>query len=58
LWLKAIVRELLEHRMYQALLRMSPGLEERLNTGSEQDVHYVADMVSVYPIDWPDRSLN
>ncbi|TEB38826.1 hypothetical protein FA13DRAFT_1785110 [Coprinellus micaceus] len=37
--------ELLEHRMYQALLRMSPGLEERLNTGSEQDVHYVADMI-------------
>ena len=34
--------------MYQGLLLMSPGLEERLNTGSEQDVHYVADMVSVY----------
>ncbi|TEB39957.1 hypothetical protein FA13DRAFT_1618760 [Coprinellus micaceus] len=37
--------ELSEHRMYQALLLLSPGLEERLNTGSEQDVHYVADMI-------------
>jgi hypothetical protein len=41
------VSELSEHRMYQALLLLSPGLEERLNTGSEQDIHYVADMVRV-----------
>lgn len=39
------LREISEHRLYLALLAMSPGLEERLNTGSEQDLHYVADMV-------------
>lgn len=38
--------ELSEQRLYSSLLRLSPGLEERLNTGSDQDLHYVADMVS------------
>lgn len=45
LTLNAGPRELSEHRLYLALLGMSPGLEERLNTVSEQDIHYVADMV-------------
>lgn len=34
-----------EHKLYQGLLALAPGLEERLNTGSDNDVHYVADMV-------------
>ncbi|KAJ3525405.1 hypothetical protein NMY22_g10591 [Coprinellus aureogranulatus] len=36
--------ELSEYHIYGELLKLSPGLEERLNTGSEQDLHYVADM--------------
>jgi hypothetical protein len=40
-------RELSEHRQYQQLLALSPGLEERLNTGTEGDLRYVADMVSI-----------
>jgi hypothetical protein len=40
--------EISEHRLYQALLKLSPGLEERLNTGSENDIHYVANMVSYH----------
>ncbi|TEB31337.1 hypothetical protein FA13DRAFT_1754812 [Coprinellus micaceus] len=38
--------EISEHRMYLALLKLSPGLEERLNTGSANDLHYVADMIT------------
>ncbi|KAJ3522557.1 hypothetical protein NMY22_g11843 [Coprinellus aureogranulatus] len=38
--------ELSEHKLYQELLALSPGLEERLNTGSDSDVHHVADMIS------------
>jgi hypothetical protein len=34
-----------EHRLYTALLAMSSGLEERLNTGTEEDLIYVATMV-------------
>lgn len=40
--------ELSENRIYSELLKLSPGLEERINTGSEQDLHYVADMVSFF----------
>lgn len=35
-----------EHRLYTSLLTLSPGLEERLNTGTEEDLIYVASMVS------------
>ncbi|KAJ3534587.1 hypothetical protein NMY22_g6866 [Coprinellus aureogranulatus] len=38
--------ELSEYRIYRSLLKLSPGLEERLNTGSEEDLHYVADMIT------------
>ncbi|KAJ3518520.1 hypothetical protein NMY22_g13631 [Coprinellus aureogranulatus] len=38
--------ELSEHRLYRDLLSIVPGLEERLNTGPEQDLNYVADMIS------------
>ncbi|TEB34539.1 hypothetical protein FA13DRAFT_1753579 [Coprinellus micaceus] len=38
--------ELSEHRLYTALLAMSPGLEERLNTGTEEDLIYVATMLT------------
>ena len=38
-------RETAEHRQYERLLGLSPGLEERLNTGSEGDLRYIADMV-------------
>ncbi|KAJ3504855.1 hypothetical protein NMY22_g17779 [Coprinellus aureogranulatus] len=41
--------ELAEQRLYTSLLKLSPGLEERLNTGTEQDLHYVADMVRFAP---------
>lgn len=37
--------EVSEHRVYQQLLALSPGLEERLCTGSDQDIFYVAEMV-------------
>ncbi|KAJ3535083.1 hypothetical protein NMY22_g6646 [Coprinellus aureogranulatus] len=38
--------ELSEHGLYCSLLKLSPGLEERLNTGTEQELHYVADMLT------------
>ncbi|KAJ3521526.1 hypothetical protein NMY22_g12276 [Coprinellus aureogranulatus] len=38
--------ELTEHKLYKALLSLSPGLEERLNTGSDNDIHYVAEMIT------------
>ncbi|TEB33309.1 hypothetical protein FA13DRAFT_1627468, partial [Coprinellus micaceus] len=38
--------ELSDHRQYQQLLVLSPGLEERLNTGTEGDLRYVADMIT------------
>ncbi|TEB25444.1 hypothetical protein FA13DRAFT_1637543, partial [Coprinellus micaceus] len=39
-------RQAAEHRLYIALLAMSPGLEERLNTGTEEDLIYVATMLT------------
>ena len=39
--------ELKEHEIYKQLLALSPGLEERLCTGSDQEIHYVSDMVRV-----------
>ncbi|TEB03971.1 hypothetical protein FA13DRAFT_1723520 [Coprinellus micaceus] len=41
-----IFSDLAEQRLYSSLLKLSPGLEERLNTGSAQDLHYVADMIT------------
>ncbi|KAJ3506635.1 hypothetical protein NMY22_g17185 [Coprinellus aureogranulatus] len=38
--------DLSEYRLYQSLLSLAPGLEERLNTGPEQDLAYVADMIT------------
>lgn len=40
-------REGREHRVYKELLRMVPNLEERVMTGSEQDLIEVADLVSI-----------
>jgi hypothetical protein len=37
--------EVQEHRIYTALLALSPTLEERLCTGSEQELYHIADMV-------------
>ena len=42
-------RERREHGVFQKLLQMVPGLEERLLNGSEEDIVFVADMVSRYP---------
>ncbi|KAH6897566.1 hypothetical protein BKA70DRAFT_1438169 [Coprinopsis sp. MPI-PUGE-AT-0042] len=36
--------ELKEHRIYTSLLALSPTLEERLCTGSEQELFHIADM--------------
>ncbi|TEB36975.1 hypothetical protein FA13DRAFT_1622502, partial [Coprinellus micaceus] len=38
--------ELSHHGQYQQLLALSPGLEERLNTGTEEDLCYIADMIT------------
>ncbi|KAH6909500.1 hypothetical protein BKA70DRAFT_1102424 [Coprinopsis sp. MPI-PUGE-AT-0042] len=38
--------ELQEHRIYTALLSLSPTLEERLCTGSEQELFHIADMIT------------
>ncbi|KAJ3529763.1 hypothetical protein NMY22_g8865 [Coprinellus aureogranulatus] len=38
--------ELLYLKLYRELLALSPGLEERLNTTSEQDMIYVANMIT------------
>ncbi|TEB38586.1 hypothetical protein FA13DRAFT_1619883, partial [Coprinellus micaceus] len=35
-----------EHDVYNQLLTLSPTLEERLNRGSEQEVFYIADMIT------------
>ncbi|KAF6744232.1 hypothetical protein DFP72DRAFT_826256 [Ephemerocybe angulata] len=38
--------ELTEHKIYKQLLGLSPSLEERLSTGSEHDIFYIADMLT------------
>jgi len=38
-------RERREHRVFQLLLQMIPGLEERLVEGSEENVIHVAELV-------------
>ncbi|KAH6913576.1 hypothetical protein BKA70DRAFT_1370033 [Coprinopsis sp. MPI-PUGE-AT-0042] len=35
-----------EHRIYTRLLALSPTLEERLCTGSEQELYHIADMIT------------
>ncbi|KAH6909378.1 hypothetical protein BKA70DRAFT_1371904 [Coprinopsis sp. MPI-PUGE-AT-0042] len=37
--------EILEHDIYEQLLGLSPGLEERLCNGSEQDIFHVAELI-------------
>jgi hypothetical protein len=38
-------RQRREHRVFDALLQMVPGLEDRLLNGAEEDVMHVAEMV-------------
>ncbi|KAJ3540837.1 hypothetical protein NMY22_g4128 [Coprinellus aureogranulatus] len=45
--------DLVEQRLYAQLLELSPGLEERLNVGSEEELHYIANMASVSLITIP-----
>ena len=40
-------RERREHRVFQELLRLVPGLEERLLHGSEEEVDIVAELVNL-----------
>lgn len=35
------------HQMYKQLIALSPGLEERLNKGTEQEIFYIAEMVHI-----------
>ncbi|KAF6741164.1 hypothetical protein DFP72DRAFT_1084751 [Ephemerocybe angulata] len=37
-------REKREHRIFQDLLRLSPGLDQRVMRSSDQELHYIADM--------------
>lgn len=41
-------RELREHTIYRELLALSPDLEKRLCTGTDEDVFHIADLVSSY----------
>ncbi|KAF6745743.1 hypothetical protein DFP72DRAFT_823847, partial [Ephemerocybe angulata] len=38
--------ELVEHRVFRQLLDLSPGLEERLSSGTDRDAFYAADMLT------------
>jgi hypothetical protein len=38
-------RERREHRIFRVLIRMVPGLEERLMDGSDEDVVHIAELV-------------
>lgn len=40
-------REQKEYSVFQAILQAIPGLEVRLLNGSEEDIRYIADLVSV-----------
>ncbi|KAJ3512638.1 hypothetical protein NMY22_g15272 [Coprinellus aureogranulatus] len=39
-------QEMREHRVFQELLRLSPGLDERVLQSSPNELHYIADMVN------------
>jgi hypothetical protein len=43
--LDSIGRERREHRVFQQLLQMVPGLEERLLEGSDEDVIHIGELV-------------
>jgi hypothetical protein len=43
-------REQREHRIFQELMRVVPGLEGRLAEASEEDVGMLAELVSYQPI--------
>lgn len=40
-----VTRQQREYAVFQKLLKSIPGLEERLLTGSETEIHHVADLV-------------
>jgi len=44
-----MLREWREHRVFDQLLRMVPGLEERLQIGSDENVLHIAELVC--PVD-------
>lgn len=41
------ISDIQEHKIYTSLLSLSPTLEERLCTGSEQELFHIADMVRI-----------
>lgn len=41
------LRERREHKVFQELLKLVPGLEERLMTGSDDEVAITSDLVSL-----------
>jgi hypothetical protein len=47
-WLLTFTRERREHRVFQALLHMVPGLEEHLVGSLEEEIRMVADLVSLH----------
>ena len=44
-------REHREHGIYICLMQMIPGLEERLMSGSDEDVFYVAELVRLFELE-------
>jgi hypothetical protein len=45
-------REMREHRIFQTLLRMVPGLESRIMSSSDDEVRLVADLVRIPHTSW------
>lgn len=41
-------RERREHRVFKELLKLSHGLDKRVMRASEQELHYIADMVGSF----------
>jgi hypothetical protein len=39
------IRERREHKVFQQLLLMIPGIEERLMEGSDEDIVHIAELV-------------
>ena len=46
-----MLRERREHRVFQQLLQIVPGLEDRIMEGSDKEVAHIADLVCItsYP---------
>jgi hypothetical protein len=44
-----ILRQKREYGIYKQLMKMVPGLEERLLEGSEEEILHIADMVCLLP---------